>query len=205
MKKLAVRGSDSGSGCAISLREAPGLRVLQAAMGAHEEHRNYRVVQTSGWRLIPTGRQEGATDETVEEVRGVAAKAMVRAIGVTTAEAEEAMAAVGSEGEADRVSPANGRRCRLATARHKHTHGFPAARRAVRVTAMSVGCIGDRAGRNRQQQVQRRARLHLGRRRVGEVRSTTGPRARCLHAAANRCSLVSLAWPHAGRRAAGER
>ena len=72
-------------------------------MDAHEEHPLFHVIETSAWRLVPTGREEGATEETAEEVRAAGAKSMVRALGVGAAEAEAAMAGVGSEREADRV------------------------------------------------------------------------------------------------------
>ena len=96
-----------GHGPALAGLSPPELQAvtleIQAAMNAHEEHPLFHVIETSAWRLVPTGREEGATEETAEEVRAAGAKSMVRALGVGAAEAEAAMAGVGSEREADRV------------------------------------------------------------------------------------------------------
>ena len=76
---------------------------IQGAMNAHQSHPLFEVIETSAWRLVPTGRREGATDEDVEKVQRVGAKSMTMALGVSTDEAAAAMADVRTEGDVDRV------------------------------------------------------------------------------------------------------
>ena len=89
----------------LSPSELQGMVVeVQEAMDAHDEtHPHFAVIAASAFRLLPTGRAEGATDETEEEIRAAGAKAMVRAIDVTADEAEAAMVGVRTEVEVDRV------------------------------------------------------------------------------------------------------
>jgi diacylglycerol kinase family enzyme len=104
MWQLAV-----GHGAALADMTPEELQAVvlevQGAMNAHEEHPLFEVIETSAWRLEPTGRAEGASNESVEKIRSVGAKAMSRALGVSEEEGAEAMEAAGvsTEGDVDRV------------------------------------------------------------------------------------------------------
>ncbi len=78
---------------------------IQEAMNDHQQHPLFEVIETSAWRLQPTGRTEGASNESVEQIRGVGAKSMARALSMSLEDAKDAMdsAGVTTEGDVDRV------------------------------------------------------------------------------------------------------
>jgi hypothetical protein len=70
-------------------------------MNDHREHPLFEVIETGAWRLEPTGRTEGVSNESVEQIRGVGAKSMARALSISLEEASYAMDSAGVTKEAD--------------------------------------------------------------------------------------------------------